>query len=87
VFTSRDYLTAGVQFLLYALGMSVVVVGLTRAIAVFRGSVRTKARPAMRYVESAGAPLLLIAGAYIMYYWLTLGGLMSAIGLMATIRL
>jgi|SRR5919198_893929 CRP-like cAMP-binding protein len=37
--------------------------------------------------EAAGAMLLLVAGAYIMYYWLTLGGLLTAIGLLARIRL
>ncbi len=78
-FTSRDYVTASGQFVLYALGMSVVVVGVTLAVATFRETVTARARRAMRYIQPASAALLLLAGDYIMYYWLTLGGLLTAV--------
>jgi cytochrome c-type biogenesis protein len=74
-------MAATMQFLLYALGMSVVVVGVTFGFAVFRDAVVTRARVAMRYVQPASAVLLLLAGAYIIYYWLTLGGLLAAVNL------
>ncbi len=80
-FTSRDYVAAIGQFLLYAFGMGVVVIGLTLGVALFRDAVVTRARVAMRYVQPASAALLLIAGAYLIYYWLTLGGLLAAIHL------
>jgi cytochrome c-type biogenesis protein len=80
-FTSGDYVAAITQFLLYALGMGAVVIGVTLGVAVFRDTVVIKARTAMRYVEPASAVLLLLAGAYIIYYWLTLGGLLAAIHL------
>jgi cytochrome c biogenesis protein CcdA len=81
VFTSGDYVAAMVQFLLYAFGMGVVVIGVTLGVALFRDAVVTRAREAMRYVQPASAALLLLAGAYIMYYWLTLGGLLAAVHL------
>jgi hypothetical protein len=77
-FTSRDYLAASAQFLLYALGMSAVVAGVTFALAAFRDAVITRARRAMLYVQPASAALLLLAGAFITYYSLTLGGRLSA---------
>jgi cytochrome c biogenesis DsbD-like protein len=69
-FTAGGYLGAITQFLLYALGMGAVVIGVTLGVAVFRDAVVIKARAAMRYVEPASAVLLLLAGAYIIYYWL-----------------
>ncbi len=80
-FTSRDYVLTIVQFILYAFGMAVVVIGVTLGVALFRDAVVTRARQAMRYVQPASAALLLLAGAYISYYWLTLGGLLAAVHL------
>jgi hypothetical protein len=48
-------------------------------LALFRDAVVARARQAMRYVQPASSALLLLAGAYIIYYWLTLGGLLSAL--------
>ncbi len=80
-FTSADYSATALQFLLYAFGMGVVVIGVTLGVALFRDAVLTRTRKAMRYAEPASAALLLLAGAYIMYYWLTLGGLLAAVHL------
>jgi cytochrome c-type biogenesis protein len=80
-FTSADYSATALQFLLYALGMGVVVIGVTLGVALFRDAVLTRTRKTMRYVQPASAALLLLAGAYIMYYWLTLGGLLAAVHL------
>lgn len=79
-FTSGDFLAATTQFILYALGMGAVVIGVTIAVALFRDSLVKRARAAMRYVQPASAALLLLAGAYIIYYWLTLGGVLSTVG-------
>jgi cytochrome c-type biogenesis protein len=80
-FTSADYSATALQFLLYAFGMGVVVIGVTLAVALFRDAVLTRTRKTMRYVQPVSAALLLLAGAYIMYYWLTLGGLLAAVHL------
>jgi hypothetical protein len=36
-------------------------------------------RRGLPYVQTVSAILLMLAGAYIVYYWLTLGGLLEAI--------
>lgn len=64
------------QLVLYGAGMGLVVTVLTVATALFRGALLDRSRRASRYVGPAASALMLLAGAYIVYYWLTLGGLM-----------
>jgi cytochrome c-type biogenesis protein len=61
------------QFVLYGLGMGVVVTGVTLLVALFGRAVVTRARRAGRWLEAAGALLLLVSGAYVVYYWLVFG--------------
>lgn len=68
------------QFLAYGLGMGVVLMALTLGLALFEGVLVGYLRRLMAYVERAGAILLLGAGAYIVYYWLTVGQLLRTIG-------
>lgn len=70
-----DLLPAAAQFALYALGMGTVIMALTISIALFRSSLVGPLRSILPYVGPASAALLLLAGTYIVYYWLTLGGL------------
>ncbi len=67
------------QFVLYALGMGTVILLLTISITLFEGAMLGLLRKALPYMRSAGAVLLILAGAFIVYYWLTLGGLLAAI--------
>jgi cytochrome c-type biogenesis protein len=64
-----------IQFALYGIGMGLVLTMLAVAAALF-GSAVTRVGRAGRYLESAGAILLLVSGAYVIYYWLTIGGLL-----------
>ena len=64
------------QFLLYALGMGMVIMALTLGMAVAKGAMVGAVRKALPYVQPIGAWLMVIAGAYIVFYWLTLGDLM-----------
>ena len=64
------------QFLLYALGMGLVILALTLGIAFFRGAMVGGLRKVMPYVQPVGSWLMVLAGAYIVFYWLTLGGLL-----------
>ena len=64
------------QFLLYALGMGLVIMALTLGMAVAKGAMVGAVRKALPYVQPVGAWLMIIAGAYIVFYWLTLGDLM-----------
>ena len=68
------------QFLLYGLGMGVVILALTISIALFRSALVGQMRRLLPYVERVGTALLLVAGTYIVYYWLTIGGLLDQIG-------
>ncbi len=66
------------QFVLYALGMGSVILALTLGMAFFRGAMVKALRRALPYVQPVGAALLILAGIYITFYWLTLGGLFWA---------
>jgi cytochrome c-type biogenesis protein len=59
------------QFLLFGLGMGVVLAALTLATAVFGDSLVRLVRPLGRHVGWLSAALLWLAGAYVVYYWLT----------------
>lgn len=68
-------LTAVGQFLLFAVGMGLVIMLLTIGMALFKGTMVRWLRKAMPYIQPIGAWLMVIAGAYIVFYWLTLGDL------------
>lgn len=61
------------QFLVFGLGMASVLVALTLALALFKQGLVTRLRKAMPYVRLASAALLVVAGAYVIYYWLSYG--------------
>ena len=61
------------QFVLYALGMGSVIMAITLSMALFRGAMVSLVRRAMPYVEPVGTWLMIVAGTYIVFYWLTLG--------------
>ena len=75
--TASGILTAVGQFFLYALGMGLVIMALTLGMAFFRGAMVGGLRKALPYVQPIGAWLMVIAGAYIIFYWLTLGELLQ----------
>lgn len=68
--------TAFGQFLLYGLGMGVVITALTLGMALFKGTMVGALRKALPYIQPVGSWLMVLAGAYIVFYWLTLGGLL-----------
>lgn len=65
------------QMALYGLGMGFVITMLTMAVALFRESMQRWMKGAMRWVEPIGTVFLFLAGMYIVYYWLTIGGLLN----------
>jgi len=65
------------QMVLYGLGMGLVITMLTIAVALFRESMQRWMKSAMRWVEPIGTMFLFVAGIYIVYYWLTIGGLLN----------
>jgi cytochrome c-type biogenesis protein len=72
---ARGGILAGTgQFLGFGLGMAAVLVALTVALAFFKQCLVKWLRGAVPYVQLASAVLLVLAGAYIIYYWLSSGG-------------
>ncbi len=61
------------QFVLYALGMGVVIMALTLGMALFKGAFVGGFRRVMPYVQPIGTWMMIVAGAYIVFYWLTIG--------------
>jgi cytochrome c-type biogenesis protein len=59
------------QFLGYSLGMASVLVALTLALALFKGGLVARIKRAVPYVQLASAVLLVLAGAYMIFYWLS----------------
>jgi cytochrome c biogenesis protein CcdA len=65
------------ELLLYALGMGVVVSSLTVLTALVGHGILARVRGAGRLLEPLGALLLLATGGYIVYYWLSAGGVLA----------
>jgi cytochrome c biogenesis protein CcdA len=69
---------AAIQFVLFGSGMASVLAVLTVAVAALRGASLQRIRRLPRYVAPVSTALLLAAGAYLVYYWLTIGRLLLA---------
>jgi hypothetical protein len=63
-----------VQFVLYAARMGLVISVLTLSVALFKHTALGGVRRVLPFVQPLSALLLLVAGAFIIYYRLTLGG-------------
>ena len=59
------------QFLLFGLGMGIVVTVLTVSTAWFGDGLIKRVRIIGRHIGWASAVMLWLAGAYVIYYWLT----------------
>ena len=70
------FLNILLNFVLFALGMGLVIMALTLGMALFKGAMVRFLRRALPYIHPIGAWLMVLAGAYIIFYWLTLGGLL-----------
>lgn len=68
------------QFALYGMGMGSVLGALTLATAILGHSAFRTIRRVGAHLQRAGAVALLLAGGYVVYYWLALGGVLSSIG-------
>ena len=61
------------NFLLYALGMGAVIMAMTLGMVIFKGAMVRWMRRALPYIQPIAAAFMVIAGAYIVFYWLTVG--------------
>ncbi len=76
-FAVSSIATSFAQFVLYALGMGIVIILLTLGMALFKGAMVNGMRKAMPYLQPVGTWLMIIAGTYIVFYWLTIGGILD----------
>ena len=76
-FATASIWTAFAQFVIYALGMGSVIITLTLGIALFKGAMVKGMRKVMPYMQPIGTWLMLIAGTYIVFYWLTIGNVLG----------
>lgn len=58
-----------IAILLYAVAMSLVVTGLTVSLALAQSGMLRVLRGSMRYVETASAVVMVLAGLYLTWYW------------------
>ncbi len=70
---SGGVLAGAGRFLGFGLGMAAVLVTLTLALAFFKQGLVKWLRRAVPYVQLASAVLLVLAGAYVIFYWLSSG--------------
>jgi hypothetical protein len=68
-FTSRSVLSGVLMVLAYGAGMALVLTALTVALALARGGLLQALRNAMRYVDRVAGVFLVLAGLYLVYYW------------------
>ncbi len=68
------------QGVLFALGMGLVIMALTLGMALVKGAMmqRTLGR-ALPYIQPVGSLLMILAGAYLVFYWLTVGSLLQRV--------
>jgi cytochrome c-type biogenesis protein len=64
----ENLISGGVALLAYALGMTVVLVTLAVAIALARDGIVHRLRSLLQYVDRAAGTLLVLVGAYLVYY-------------------
>lgn len=74
---SQGFTSGFLQFISYALGMGAVLTILALSFALFKGGLATYLKRSLPYMGRIAGVLLLIAGSYQVYYWLTKGGLLA----------
>ena len=61
------------NFFLYALGMGLVIMVMTLGMAIFKGAMVKMMRKALPFIQPIASGFMVIAGTYIVFYWLTIG--------------
>ncbi len=67
--SAGGFLAGAGQFLGYGLGMASVLLTLTLALAFFKQGLVVRIKKVAPYVQLASAVLLMLAGAYMIFYW------------------
>jgi cytochrome c biogenesis protein CcdA len=67
--TRDGFVSGALVIATYGLGMGLVLTALTVTLATARGGVLGALRGALRYVDRVSAVVLILAGIYLVYYW------------------
>ena len=67
--TRNGFVSGMVSFLLYGAGMALVLTALTVTLALAEGGLLKVLRRAMQWVDRVAGAFLILAGAYLVYYW------------------
>ena len=67
--TQTNLLSGAVTFVVYGLGMALVLVALTVALALGKSSIVNRFRSAMKHVNTISGVILIAAGLYIVWFW------------------
>ena len=62
------------QFALYGAGMGSMILFVTLSMAILKGVMIRYIKLALPYVERIGFSLVVLSGVYIVFYWMTIGG-------------
>jgi cytochrome c biogenesis protein CcdA len=80
--TAKTVWTSLGSLVMYGLGMGFVVVTLTLAAGVFQAALDRRLRRLLPFIGGIGTIALFAAGGYVVYYWLTVGGLLHSLALL-----
>ncbi|MCP4304503.1 MAG: cytochrome c biogenesis protein CcdA [bacterium] len=67
--TQSNLISGLLTFVVYGLGMALVLLALTVALALGKASIVGRFRSAMKHVNTASGVILIIAGVYIVWFW------------------
>ena len=67
--TQTNLISGLITFLVYGAGMALVLVSLTVALALGKSSIVGRFRRAMQHVNTISGVILVVAGAYIVWFW------------------
>lgn len=80
-FSRGGIVNGTLQFVSYAAGMTFLILAITIAIAIAKSALVTHLRRIMPYLNAVSATVLIIVGAYLVFYWLTEGDLIATFGI------
>jgi cytochrome c-type biogenesis protein len=69
-FTRDGFVSGVLSIVMYGVGMALVLTALTVTLALARGGLLKVLRSAMTYVDRFAGIFLILAGAYLVYYWI-----------------
>lgn len=67
--TRGSFVSGVATFLAYGLGMALVLVGITVALALGKQAIVSKLRASARYINRISGSILVLAGLYIVWFW------------------